>query len=107
MHARLTVRLDVHAPFWERAHRVAAAEDAIRSFAGETRQQNPAFELRRSLPSVTVTDPEAHRPSLLFRFQQRAQSVLNETGAALPEWLARPVEQRSLTLEEVELVLRA
>ncbi len=81
--ARSTVRallrmpLDAGASFWERARGFAALEDAMRGFAAEATKQNPMVAVAFDAPVFRATDT---RGSL---------------------------EQRSVGLDEVELIMRA
>ena len=105
MQARLTVPLP-EAPFWERAQRVAAVDDALRGLALEGKKQKPAVEVRRELPSFTVSDPESHRGKLVERVHERARALAGGQPILLRDLrFERLVEQRSLGLDEVELSL--
>jgi hypothetical protein len=104
LHATLVVPLAKDAGFWERAQKLAQVDDLLRALVLEGKKQKPALEVRRDLPVFVVGDPEAHRAALVQRLHERAKSL----GA--PVLLKdlrfdRPVTQRPLGLEEVELSL--
>lgn len=109
--ARLHGRLEVPLPggaFWERAQKIAAVDDMLRSLIVEGKKQKPQFEVRRDLPVFVVINPEAHRPELVARIHERARSLVADKGQpiVLRELrFDRPVEQRSVGLDQVELSL--
>lgn len=106
LRATITLALPTTLPPLERAGRVAALDDALRAAAVEAKRQKPSVELRRSLPAYTVADPERFRGALVQRLHERARSLGGPAGVTLRELrFDRPVEQRSLGLQEVELVL--
>lgn len=105
MQGRLTVPLP-EAPFWERAQKIAAVDDALRGLALECKKQKPALEVRRELPAFTVSDPESHRSKLVERVHERARALAGGQPIQLRDLrFERLVEQRSLGLDEVELSL--
>ena len=60
--------------------------------------------MRSDLPVFVVADPELRRAALVHRLQERARSL--GSHVALKELrFDRPVEQRSVSLEEVQLTL--
>jgi hypothetical protein len=106
LRAVVTLGLPVTLPAIERAGRVAALDDALRAAAAEAKRQKPVIDLRRSLPVYVVVDPEHFRGALVQRLHERARSLGGPAGVTLRELrFDRPVEQRSLGLQEVELLL--
>lgn len=106
LHARLFVPLPAEASFWDRAQRIAAVDDLLRSLVVEGKKQKPQLEVRRDLPAFVVADPEAHRATLIARVHERARGLAAGQALVLRKLrFERAVEQRSLGLDEVELSL--
>lgn len=109
--ARLHGRLEVPLPggaFWERAQKIAAVDDMLRGLVVEGKKQKPQFEVKRDLPVFVVVNPEAHRAELVARIHERARSlVAGKAQSVILRELRfdRPVEQRAVGLDEVELSL--
>lgn len=106
LHLGLTLPLAKEASFWERAQKLAQLDDLLRTLMAEGKKSKPSVEVRRDLPVFVVTDPEAFRSQLVARLHERARSLGGSDGVLLKELrFDRPVNQRSVSLEEVELSL--
>jgi hypothetical protein len=104
LHATLTLPFPKEAPFWDRAQKLAQVDDLLRALVLEGKKQKPALEFRRDLPVFVVADPELRRAALVTRLQERARSLGHDVGLKELRF-DRPVEQRSVSLEEVQLSL--
>lgn len=104
VHAVLEVPLPVGS-FWERAQKVAQADDLLQALLQEGRRQKPALEVRRALPVFFVADPEAHREALVKRLHERARSIAGDDAELHSVQFDRAVTQQSVGLEEVALSL--
>ena len=107
--SRLHARLELPLPsgsFWERAQKLAAVDDVLRSLVVEGKKQKPQLEVKRDLPAFVVENPEAHRAVLVAKVHERARSLAGGQTLVLRELrFERAVEQRSLGLDEVVLSL--
>ncbi len=104
LHAFLTVPFAKETPFWERAQKLAQVDGLLRALVVEGRKQKPPLEVRTDLPVFVIADPELRRAALVTRLHERARSL--GTEVMLKELrFDRPVEQRSVSLEEVQLFL--
>lgn len=104
LHAFLTVPFAKDTPFWERAQKLAQVDGLLRALVLEGKKHKPALEVRCDLPVFVVAEPEARRATLVSRLQERARSLGHDV--MLKELrFDRPVEQRSVSLEEVQLSL--
>ena len=104
LHAFLTVPFAKETPFWDRAQKLAQVDGLLRALVLEGRKQKPPLEVRSDLPVFVVADPERRRPALIARLQERARSLGHDV--MLKELrFDRPVEQRSVSLDEVQLSL--
>lgn len=102
--AFLTLPFLKDAPFWDRAQKLAQVDGLLRALVLEGKKQKPALEVRSDLPVFVVADPEVRRAGLVSRLHERARSLGHDV--TLKELrFDRPVEQRSVSLEEVELCL--
>ena len=104
LHAFLTLPFGKDAPFWERAQKLAQVDDLLRALVIEGKKQKPALEVRRDLPAFVVADPELRRAALITRLHERARSLGHDVSLKELRF-DRPVEQRSVSLEEVQLSL--
>ena len=107
LHGTLILPLGTDLTFWERAQKLAQIDDLLRALVSEGKKQKPAIELRRDLPVFVVAVPEHHREALVKRLHERARSLAGSTKSVLLKQLQvdRPVVQRPLGLESVELSL--
>ena len=102
LHAFLTLPFEKDAPFWDRAQRLAQVDGLLRALGLEGKKHKPALEVRSDLPVFVVADPELRRVGLVSRLHERARSLGHDV--TLKELrFDRPVEQRSVSLEEVQL----
>ncbi|MDP3575784.1 MAG: hypothetical protein Q8S42_34475 [Archangium sp.] len=104
LHASLTVPFAPETPFWERAQKLAQVDGLLRALVLEGKKQKPPLLVRSDLPVFVVADPELRRAALVNRLQERARS-LGPHVALKDLRFDRPVEQRSVSLEEVQLTL--
>lgn len=113
LHAFLTLPFLKDAPFWDRAAKLAQVDGLLRALVLEGKKEKPALEVRSDLPVFVVADPEQRRPALVSRLHERARSLGHDvtlkelrferrTRASRGD---RAVEQRSVSLEEVQLSL--
>ncbi len=106
LHLTLTVPLAREASMWERAAQLAQVDDMLRALGQEGRKHKPRLDVHHALPVFVVADPEAYRPLLVKRLHERARSLGDGRGVLLKELrFDRPVEQRSLGIDQVELLL--
>ena len=106
LHLTLTVPFAREANIWERTALLAQVDDLLRAFGQEGRKYKRRLDVHRALPVFVVADPEVHRPSLVKRLHERARSLGDGRGVLLKELrFDRPVEQRSLGIDRVELLL--
>ena len=106
LHPPLAVRLAQKASTWERAAQLAQVDDLLRALVQEGRKHKPRLDVHRALPVFVVADPESYRPTLVKRLHERARSLGDGRAVLLKELrFDRPVEQRSLGLDQVELFL--
>jgi hypothetical protein len=104
LHALLTVPFVKDSPFWERAHKLAQVDGLLRALVLEGKKQKPVLEVTSDFPVFVVADPEVRRAALVNRLHERARSLGHDV--MLKELrFDRPVEQRSVGLEEVQLSL--
>jgi hypothetical protein len=105
--ATLVVPLAKDASFWDRVQKLTHVDDLLRALVLEGKKQKPALEVRRDLPVFVVADPEVFRAQLVAQLHERARSLSGGAPSVMLKDLRfdRPVSQRSLTLEEVELSL--
>lgn len=104
LHAFLTLPFVKDAPFWDRAAKLAQVDGLLRALVLEGKKQKPALDVRSDLPVFVVADPEQRRPALVSRLHERARSLGHDV--TLKELrFDRAVEQRSVSLEEVQLSL--
>jgi predicted GNAT superfamily acetyltransferase len=102
----ITVPLDTAASFFERAERVAAVDDVLRSFVIDGRKNKPNVLFTRHLPTFLVSDTvlQASRQRLLARWQSRLQELSQLASLSVEHvWPAIDVSQVSVSIEEVEL----
>ena len=104
VHALLEVPLPA-GTFWDRAQKVAQADDLLQAVSQEGKRQKPALEVRRALPVFVVAEPEAHREALVKRLHERARSIAGEGAELRALQFDRAVTQQSMGLEEVALSL--
>ncbi len=104
LRALLTLPFAKEAPFWDRAQKLAQVDGLLRALILEGKKQKPALEVQFDLPAFVVADPETRRAALIARLHERARSLGHDV--MLKELrFDRPVEQRSVSLEEVQLSL--
>lgn len=104
LRALLTLPFAQEASFWDRAQKLAQLDGLLRALVLEGKKQKPALEVRFDLPAFVVADPEQRRAALVTRLYERARSLGHDV--MLKELrFDRPVEQRSVSLEEVQLSL--
>ena len=102
--ALLTLPFLKDAPFWDRAAKLAQVDGLLRALVLEGKKHKPALEVRSDLPVFVVADPELRRASLVTRLHERARSLGHDVVVKELRF-DRPVEQRSVSLEEVQLFL--
>lgn len=104
LHAFLTLPFAKETPFWERAQKLAQVDGLLRALVLEGKKQKPPLVMHFDLPVFVVADPELRRAALVSRLQERARSLGQDV--TLKELrFDRPVEQRPVSLEEVQLTL--
>lgn len=104
LHATLTLPFAREASFWDRAQKLAQVDDLLRAVMHEGKKQRPVLEVRRDLPVFVVLEPEQRRAALIATLHARARSLGTEASLQALRF-DRPVQQRSLNLEEVEVWL--
>lgn len=102
--AFLTLPFVKDAPFWDRAAKLAQVDGLLRALVLEGQKQKPALEVRSDLPVFVVAEPELRRATLVTRLHERARSLGHDVVVKELRF-DRPVEQRSVSLEEVQLFL--
>ena len=102
--AFLTLPFVKDAPFWDRAAKLAQVDGLLRALVLEGKKQKPALEVRSDLPVFVVAEPELRRATLVTRLHERARSLGHDVVVKELRF-DRPVEQRSVSLEEVQLFL--
>lgn len=100
----LTLPFVKDAPFWDRAAKLAQVDGLLRALVLEGKKQKPALEVRCDLPVFVVAEPELRRATLVTRLHERARSLGHDVVVKELRF-DRPVEQRSVGLEEVQLFL--
>jgi hypothetical protein len=104
LHALLTLPFTKESSVWDRAQKLAQVDGLLRALVMEGKKQKPALEVRFDLPVFVVAEPELRRAALVTRLHERARSLGNDV--TLKELrFDRPVEQRPVSLEEVQLTL--
>jgi hypothetical protein len=104
LEGNLVFPLPVDDSFWERAKRMAKIDDLISGLKAEMRKQKFAVELRRHEPRYVIEDAEVFRPELIAQLVKRAKSYALEGTISKLQFEAS-VEQKTVSLEEVELSL--
>ena len=104
IHALLTLPFAKDSSLWDRAQKLAQVDGLLRALVLEGKKQKPSLEVRFDLPVFVVEDPELRRAALITRLHERARSLGHDV--TLKELrFDRPVEQRGISLEEVQLSL--
>lgn len=104
---RVTLPLPLDASPWDRAAKVAQLDDLFRTLIIEGKKQKPKIEGQRTQPIFVLADPEAHRATLIKRLHDRARMLGGGLSINLKDLrFDQPIEQRSIGLEQVELLLR-
>ncbi|MGV3625993.1 MAG: hypothetical protein ACO1OB_34605 [Archangium sp.] len=104
VHATMDVPLPTGS-FWDRAAKLAQADDLLQALLNEGKRQKPALDVRRDLPAFIVSDPEVHREALVKRLHERARSLAGDDAELRELHFDRAVTQQPLGLEEVALSL--